>query len=120
MAREIWKAWSKINYTPVLESMEEILDTVLWGNSLIRRRNQPVWDSKLVNSQVGKIIHIYNVEQRRFLTFHELKDQHQVSFDVLFYMGLLVAIPTMWKVCLHNAQYDTPLDRMPLIEELFF
>ena len=32
----IWRAWAKHNYSPTLSDPEDILDSIIWGNSLIR------------------------------------------------------------------------------------
>ena len=37
---DIWKAWCNYNFEAVKEDAEEVLFSVIWGNSLIRRKKQ--------------------------------------------------------------------------------
>ena len=48
LAPSILKAWAEVHFTPVESDNIAILDHKLWGNSLIKRQNIPVFDRQLV------------------------------------------------------------------------
>ena len=67
--RSVWLAWSEYNYVPTYEDTDEMLSAVMWGNSLIRRRNKPIFDGDFVNSNIERILDIYNFEENSFFTY---------------------------------------------------
>ena len=81
-AKSIFKAWCHYNFQEVLASPEEILDTIIWGNSLIRKNNKPIFTPSIVNSNIDKILDIYNLEKHKFFTYQEIIDSfgHCISF----------------------------------------
>ena len=103
-------SWSEFNFEPVLATAEEILNTVIWGNSLIRRANKVILDGKLVNSKVDRLMCIYDFVNKRFMRYQEVKDAYDIEFDQLFYLGILAAIPNTWKIILRNENYLEPID----------
>ena len=117
VANEILRSWSMYNYKPTLESQEEILDPRLWGNSLIRRENKPLLDNKLLSSGIEKILDIYDIRKKKFMTFTEVKHKFRISFDMLFYLGIVAAIPNVWKLIIHTVEGDDPIDiNVPISE----
>ena len=93
----IWQAWAKFKYKPTLQDPDEILNTMLAGNSLIRRKNYPILDEKLTTSNIDRVVDIYNVEENRFMKHKELTDTFGPQLDYLFYQGILASIPSSWK-----------------------
>ena len=107
---KVLEAWLKFHYQPVLETPEEILCTVLYGNSLIKRKNAPIFEVKLLTSNVERILDIYDVTKHRLMTSEELVAELGIDFDPLFYLGLRAAIPNRWKIELRNFNPQEPLD----------
>ena len=110
IAGSILKAWSYIHYTPYQDKPEELLGLMLWGNSLIRRRNKPIFDSSLVNSNIDTILDIYDVNKHDFLTYTELCDVFGTVIELLLYYGITTSIPKVWKAILRHYDIEGPLD----------
>ena len=103
---DILMAWSIVNYKPAISHPEDILSSVLWGNSLIRRRNKPLFDKNMVNSNVFYVLDIYDLGRNRFLDYNELVDNFGYDWDLLTYLGIRAAIPDRWKLELRNCNVD--------------
>ena len=121
-AYAILLAWVNYNYESVLSDPGEILNTSLWGNSLIRRASKPIFDHKITQSNTDHIEDIYNYEQKKFWNFVDLVGLYGKQFDELYYCGLKAAIPKMWKVILSNSRgyeegYESKVDFLTRIEQ---
>ena len=112
----IWSAWNQLNSHLIVEELEDILDSNLWGNTNIRRENKPIFDRQLVSSNIDKIIQIYDMQNHKFYTQNEIIAQFGPVLEPLFYCALIAAIPKYWKVILHSTNLDQPLDRNTLVE----
>ena len=55
----IWKSWALCTYQDTLDSPEDMLNGILWGNSLVRQNNQPIFEEKLINSNIEQILDIW-------------------------------------------------------------
>ena len=105
----ILESWCKVNFQDVLGSPEQILSTKITGNSLIRRRNAPIFEQNLVNSNIIYICDIYDLRNKKFKVWDEVKDNYG-STDQLQYCGVRAAIPKIWKIILkesHESDIDT-------------
>ena len=105
----IWSAWAKITHKTDLQ-YEEILEEKLWGNSFIRRKNLPIFDKQLINSNMDTILDIVNTEKKCSLSCNELTDQFGPNIDMLFYCSLRAAIPSIWKYDIRNNELDRELE----------
>ena len=112
VALSILKAWSTINYKPQINTPEEILNTPLWGNSLIRKANAPIWDKKLLDSDLEKLINIYDERHKGFFTYTQICEMYGTVIDPLTYYAIVVAVPRLWKQLLKNHQPKEPLDQL--------
>ena len=117
VSMSIWEAWSKINYIPVVENSDEIYQMQIWGNSLVRRKNFPIFDTSLVNSNIVYILDIYNIETKGFFSYEKLVEVFGVVLDEITYYGVLAAIPRMWKQKLKHSSLDKPLDMESMVEQ---
>ena len=86
------------------------MDTHIWGNSLITRKNRPIFDPVLLESGINKIVDIYDLEKKEFFSYERIKQQYTIKFDNLYYLGIIAAIPRMWKVLLRSYDYKEPYD----------
>ena len=113
----IWKAWSKITYK-YPEEKDEILDSVLWGNSQILRQNRPIFDQRLLHSKINKIIDIYDTDKKCFYHYDKICNMYSnTTLTFLLYCSIIAAIPNMWKIILRNSEYNEPLDPYSKIEQ---
>ena len=71
----------------------------------------------MLDSEIKKVIDIYNIQKNRFYTFQELIQVYDIKFDFLFYLGLLSAIPSIWKNDINRYYFDCPLDISSLLFE---
>ena len=112
MGKQIWLVWSRFNYKNTLENDEEILSATIWGNSLIRHKNLPLFDQKLMTSNIDHILDIVHPSEMRFLTFTEIQETYGLVFDCIYYYGILAAILTLGKVFIRNcpSQHRSDLD----------
>ena len=94
----IWKAWCRYHYKPTLENCEEILFSIIWGNSLIKRQNQPLFHRELVCSTINYVFDIFDPATKKLFTYEQLVENHGVILTPLFYLGILAAIPKIWKI----------------------
>ena len=94
----ILEAWSRFNFKKMMQTQnaEEILHENIYGNSLITRKGRPIFDRKLLESNIDKIIDIYHIEGKRFNTYQETRNEYGMDFDMLYYCGMLSAIPPRW------------------------
>ena len=118
VAGYILVAWTEFHFKPVLETEEEILNTPLGGNLLILRQNLPIFDLRLVNSNIHRLIDIVDVSNKKLYNFQQVQENFGNRFDYLFYLGLIAAIPNLWKNIIRNAEFAVPLDQTPLIDLL--
>ena len=117
----IWYSWCCYNFKIDILDAEEILDTMLWGNSLILKANQPIFNAKLVNSRINKIIDIYGPVKGRFFRFDELIDRYGMVVDYLEYYSILAVIGDLakrWKIELKNNYLTHPMDITPNVHRL--
>ena len=73
-------AWTKYHFTPVLENQEEILFAKIQGNSLIRRRNQPIFNRKLSEAGIDYIMNIFSMEKKSFVSYEELERKQAFEY----------------------------------------
>ena len=93
----ILSAWAKYNFKPVLETYDEVMTTTIWGNSLIRRRNKPIFLPKLVNSNIDLILSMVHPTSNRLMTHQEVINNFGPVLDALDYCSIISAIPRQWK-----------------------
>ena len=108
----ILKAWAAFNFQTMkhIDNVEKILNSNIWGNSTVRRQNQPIFDAKLVNSDISRIIDIFDPQERKFLPYREIKTRFNGKFNELFYLGLITAIPVEWKRIIKLQSLETVID----------
>ena len=110
VAGDVWLSWCEYNAKSSLSNPEEILVSILWGNSLIRKRYKPIFDNCLVNSSVERILDIYNLESKRFCSYVEVSEQSGRNLTNLYYLGIIAAIPNMWKLLLKEYVPNKEID----------
>ena len=94
------------------------MNTNLWGNSLIRKQNKPIFERNLLDSNIDRVIDIFDINTKKFYTLEQLNNDHGSTLDFLAYCGLRAAIPTFWKTILRNSTLDTEIDQERQIELL--
>ena len=107
----ILQAWCEFNYEENLEDPEDMLMSNLWGNSLICRKNKPLFDESLLNSYLDKVLQMYNFSKKRFHTYEELVAETGVNLEVLYYLGIIAVVPNRWKHEIKNYQFCNEIDR---------
>ena len=115
VAQDILTAWSKFHYTPVFDETDKMLETPLWGNSLIRRKKQPIFEDFLCRAEFSKVWQLVNFEQKRLMTYQEITGEYECNFDTLTYLGLIAAIPRLWKQIIKTLDMNQPLDYTPAV-----
>ena len=104
----IWLAWSKYNYKHEILEAGDILNTMICGNTLIRRKGLPIFDKKILTSNIDIVMDIFQFEENRLLTYQEMIDTFGQNMDQLQYFGLVAAIPRYWKAVLKQCnQHDS-------------
>ena len=63
--QDIWFAWSKINYQENVDTLQDILQQNVWGNSHIRVGNQPIFDKKNYWKQMLRKYFIFMTQWQR-------------------------------------------------------
>ena len=106
----IWHAWTTYNCKENLETTEEMLNTLIWGNSLIRRMNKPLFNKNLISSNIEKLIDIVDIHNRTLMSYDEVCSNFGPSLDHLFYLGIVAAITKFWKTAIRMYDFSTPLD----------
>ena len=98
----IWKAWAMVSYKDSCENVEEILESVIWDNSLIRVKGLPIFEPKIVNSNIDRILDIYDPTNRRLFTYKQLTDTFGPNIEFLQYCSIRAAIPNLWKIIIRT------------------
>ena len=110
ISKEILYLWSWTNFKKDVKDYEEILDSKLWGNSLITQVGLPIFKKKLITSNIDRVLDIYDVVEKRFFTYEELVDVFGPNIDRLTYMAIRAAIPHSWKKVLKEGSLANELD----------
>ena len=114
----IWSAWASYNYKEVIEEPEMILNAIIWGNSLIRRENKPLFSKKLLSSKLDRVLDIYDIERRSFYTYDQIINRYGLVINNMYYLGILAAIPSQWKRSIKNYEFAEPIDIPSTLQEL--
>ena len=101
----IWKSWCKITMS-YPEDAQEILNMPIWANSHIRCANVPFLQNVILQSNIDKIIDIWNPYQNRLMNYEETMNQFGHSIPPLLYYSITSAIPNRWKIELRSLQGD--------------
>ena len=112
-APSIWAAWCRFHYQETLADYEDIISTIVWGNSLIKVNNRPVYNRNLVNSNLETIFDIVDVRNKQFYTYREITEIFGPVFDPLIYFGIITAIPSAWKNIIFNNQLQDEIEIDP-------
>ena len=107
---DIWRAWACYNYQEEIETEEEILSTMICGNSLVRVENKPIFRAKVVNSKVDTIMHIFNPHDRKLMSYENLIANYGNVMDFITYCSIRAAIPKKWKEILSRYDLPEPID----------
>ena len=111
---DIWWAWSKVHYEQEVNDLDQILDQTIWGNSHIRKRNRPIFDKDLLQSNIEKIIDIYDPETQSLFTFEQINDTFGNVISYMQYLSIRAAIPSKWKTGVKREKMQGELDYTPL------
>ena len=106
----IWMAWSKFNYREVYEDPQEMLDATLWGNSHIHLRNKPIFDKIWLDTNINRVLDIYNIERKAFHKYEDIENVYGNHITFINYCALVAAIPRFWKSCMKTLDYNNPID----------
>ena len=94
---QIWLAWSKVQYS-LPENIHQFISKPLWGNLLVKIAGKPVFDLKLVNSNIDMIFQLKHEIFPRIITYEEMIEVSGVNnISHLRFAGILSALPTVWK-----------------------
>lgn len=104
-------------------SLEEILSEAIWFNSFIKVNNKPVFYNNLYQHGVKYVSNMFD-EYGIPYNFEQFQRKYNVTMNFVTYMGLLSAIPKVWKVKLminniSNIQHKQPtlLVKITLLKE---
>ena len=109
VAVSILRAWCQMHYNPVFEENDEILTTNIWGNSLIRKGDRPIFEKSLINSKINKVIDIYDLARRQFYTYQQVIDLFGMNLNQLLYNTIVSAIPRLSRILLKQSKIDEPI-----------
>ena len=96
MARDILRSWSRFNFK-IPEEKEEILSQVIWGNSLIRKANKPIWEKRIIKSGIDYIYQLKSKDKEALKEFGEICEDYGEVIGTLDYNAIKVSIPLVWK-----------------------
>ena len=114
---DILLAWAQVHFVPKIENYDSILMSMVWGNSLIRRKNQPILAKRFTHSGIDRILHLINNEGSNFLSFAEFTQQYGHNFDCLDYLSIIASIPESWKKLIRSSKLDHEIDQDRDIEK---
>ena len=115
----IWRAWCTYNYNPEEgTNLEGILNANIWANSNIRKANKPIFQKEVINSNVDKIIDIFDVCNCKFLSAEQVKERFGPSISSLTYFSIVAAIPRFWKTVLRSERLINDIDIVSKIDNL--
>ena len=106
----IWKAWAECTYTPTLDQPDEILNANLFGNSLIKQRNLPIFSKFVLHTNIERVLDVFNIVTGKFYTLDKITQMFGNVIDIVTYSGIIAAIPRVWKVILRNHTCTEPVD----------
>ena len=84
--------------------------TPLWGNSLVRRADEPFFTHSLLTSIINTLEDIWNYDTNRLCTYQELLDKHGPVIDFMLYASITAAIPRLWKYKMDSIEAETTLE----------
>ena len=115
IGHELWKNWAEYNYTAEINTVQDILNQTLILNSHIRRAGFPLSDRRMIDSSIGTVEDIYDVEEHRFKTYQEIVNEKGPVIDFLYYTAIVNAIPPLWKNILkyeHQSDYISKVEKL--------
>ena len=110
VAHSFLLAWCKFNFEETIENPEQMLNMVIWANSLIKRQNSEILDAQFRNSRIEKVMDIYNFVQKRFMNYQEVQREYGIEWGYLNYLGILAVIPKVWKINIRVLDITEPID----------
>ena len=107
---QILESWCKINFS----EETSILNQPIWNNSNILKQNKPLYYEHWLNKGVIYLQHL--VQDKRFLTFTELKGKYNLERkEFLNYHTLISAIPHDWKTKIKDEDFSTETVNKPFL-----
>ena len=117
VVKHIWLVWHKVTYEEPLE-LEEILQQNLWGNSAIRYANKPIFEKKLLSSNIEKVLDLVDITTGNFLTYDQVRDIFGEVIEPLTYCSIIAAVPLKWKVKIRSKQLRQEIDITTKLEKI--
>ena len=108
----IWQEWAELNFS-IPETYKEILEEIIWGNTHIRKMGKPIFEPRIINSNIDLILDIIHHAQPRFLNYEELVNEYGPNINQLEYYSILASIPPRWKVEIRNNRLQNIYDMEP-------
>ena len=115
--QSIFRVWCEITFTHTPDTIEQILNMPLWGNSLIHQKNAPIWDAKLLTSNVNKVFDIVDPNTNKIYDIKGLYQNFGIDWDTLYYFGLRATILRTWRIEIKNMQINDEMDWSPKWEQ---
>ena len=110
-------AWAKVHFQKEITKLNEILNSLIWGNSLIRPRNKPILNKKIQNSNIERLLDIVNMNRKAFFSYGELINQYDKVTTMLEYNLIIAAIPRSWKRLIRTEDLKKEIDVELAIEK---
>ena len=98
---QVIEAWFQFVYVNKIGDRREILNQIIWYNSLIRVNNTPMVNTKLCNAGLLYISDLFDITNSCFWTFEELS-VNIPQLQWFEHRQILDAIPRDWKTTLTN------------------
>lgn len=95
--RDVCSIWVEANYKKKITSLNEILQQIIWYNSNIKNNKKCIFNGKMYQAGVVKIVDLFNLDTGVFFTFEEFVALYGNVVDFVTYYQVVRAIPKDWK-----------------------
>lgn len=99
--RDMCYYWAQFNYSSP-EGVNQILQERIWYNSRVLIQGKWLFEQRLYNAQINKIIDLFDLDTGAFMSFDEFNQLHPNVIDFITYYAIIDAIPKSWKQELKN------------------
>ena len=86
------------------------MNAIILGNSLVRKAGQSIWDQRVINSNIDKVLCLVHPARKRFLYYEELVQSYGQVIDPLTYYSLLGSLSRLWKIIIKSTDWLHEID----------
>lgn len=106
---DVCKYWAQFNFQKPIH-LRDILQQPIWYNSYIKSNNKWIFNLKMYQAGVFKVIDLFDLDTGVFMTYEEFNRCFPGAANYIQYYKVIKAIPKAWKEQLLENKPDPQID----------